>query len=108
MPLNTPWPSCSMVDVLPCIGTPARTTAPPNTAPIAWWPRHTPRIGVVSPRRRITPIVTPARSGRDHNALRRGVDDVFHRHRVVAHHLHVRPELAQVLHEVVGERVVVV
>src|SRR5207247_1867082 len=35
MPLKTPRPSCSMVDVLPCIGAPARTTVPPKTAPIA-------------------------------------------------------------------------
>ena len=35
MPLNTPWPSCSTVEVLPCIGVGARTTVPPKTAPIA-------------------------------------------------------------------------
>ena len=26
----------------------ARTTTPPNTSPIAWWPRQTPRIGMRS------------------------------------------------------------
>ncbi len=64
MPLNTPCPLCSIVDVFPCIGTAARTTSPPNTAPIAWWPRQTPRIGVDWPSRRMTLIVTPACSGR--------------------------------------------
>src|SRR5207247_1352109 len=34
-----------MPDSLPCIGTGARTTFPPNTWPIAWWPRQTPNRG---------------------------------------------------------------
>jgi hypothetical protein len=37
-----------MRDTLPCIGAGARVTLPPNAWPIAWWPRQTPRIGVVS------------------------------------------------------------
>src|SRR6476661_982856 len=46
-PAKTPRPSCSMTEVLPCIGTGARTTRPPHTSPSAWRPRHTPRIGTL-------------------------------------------------------------
>ena len=29
----------------------ARTIAPPNASPIAWWPRQTPRIGIAPAKR---------------------------------------------------------
>ena len=47
-PPNTPRPSCSMGEVLPCISVLARTTSPPKAWPIDWWPRQTPRMGMVS------------------------------------------------------------
>src|SRR3977135_1061272 len=112
MPANTPWPSCSIVDVFPCIATPARTTDPPNTAPIAWWPRHTPRIGAPPPpspaptpwgarppaqnRRRLPQVpdhahrharlLRPARTGRDDDAVRLRRDDVFDGKHIAGHH----------------------
>jgi hypothetical protein len=33
------------LEVLPCMTCLARMTLPPNASPMAWWPRHTPRIG---------------------------------------------------------------
>ena len=42
-----PLPSWRMREVLPCMTRSARTTLPPNAWPIAWWPRHTPRIGTL-------------------------------------------------------------
>src|SRR6185503_19575757 len=36
------------------------------------------------------------------------IDDVGHGDRVVPHHPHLGPELAEILHEVIGERIVVV
>ena len=48
-PLNRSVPSCTTCDVFPCITRPARTTFPPYASTIAWWPRQTPRIGIVPP-----------------------------------------------------------
>ena len=48
-------------DVLPCSSSGARTTGAPNTAPIAWWPRHTPNSG--TPARR-TPRRKPSTTRR--------------------------------------------
>ena len=45
-PANTPVPSCTISDVLPCINSGAPTTSAPYTCPMAWWPRHTPNTGV--------------------------------------------------------------
>src|SRR6267142_156574 len=53
-------------------------------------------------------LLRPARPGRDHNAIGPGVHHVFERDGVVPHHLHHGAQLAQVLHEVVGEGIVVV
>ena len=38
-------PVCVIAETLPCIGSGARTTVPPNAWPIAWCPRHTPSSG---------------------------------------------------------------
>ena len=46
--------------------------------------------------------------GRDHDLLRRHRLDLAERHLVVAAHAHVGAQLAEILHEVVGERIVVV
>ena len=114
MPLNTPRPSCSMVDVLPCIGTRRAHDLRRRTR------RRSPgargrRRGSASSRRaaRITSIVMPASSGRPgpgEITIRSGLQrrDLVDRDGVVAHDLHVGAELAEVLHEVVGERIVVV
>ena len=41
----------------------ARTMAPPKAAPIAWWPRHTPRIGMVPAKRWMRGTEMPASRG---------------------------------------------
>ena len=112
-PPKTPRPSCSIIAVLPCTGTGARTTRPPNAAPIAWWPRHTPSTGTASPKRRMTSSVSPASSGRPGPGeittcvgCIAAISSIGHL--VVPPHRDRRPELAQVLHQVVGERVVVI
>src|SRR5204863_5958688 len=53
-------------------------------------------------------ILRTARSRRNDNSIRTGLDDVGERHRIVAHDEHVSAELAQILNEVVGKRIVVV
>src|SRR3954452_6135291 len=59
-------------------------------------------------RHRHARLVRRARSRRYHRAVRRALDQLLDRGHVVAHHLGLRPQLAEVLDEVVGERVVVV
>jgi hypothetical protein len=49
-----------------------------------------------------------ARPGRNHDAPGIQQRHLIHRGLVVAQHFHLRAELAQVLHQVVGERIVVV
>src|SRR5665213_3790766 len=46
MPANRPLPLWRIGLVLPCIRLLARTTWPPKTWPIAWWPRQTPSMGM--------------------------------------------------------------
>ena len=41
----------------------ALTMRAPKAAPIAWWPRQTPRTGALPAKRRIISIDTPACSG---------------------------------------------
>ena len=53
-------------------------------------------------------LVRRARPGRDHDALRRQLANLLDRQLVVARDAHVLTQLAEVLHEVVGEAVVVV
>jgi len=48
---------------LPCISRAARTTLPPSAAPIAWWPRQTPRIGSLPANSLIAATQTPASAG---------------------------------------------
>ena len=87
-----------------CRHTPSRSPDAPGTRRAA---------GVVGPNRRITSMVTPASSGpprprRDHDVARRQPGNLVQRHLVVAPHHRLRTQLAQVLHQVVGERVVVI
>ncbi len=49
-----------------------------------------------------------ARSGRNHDALRLAAGDLLHANAVVSVHFHLAAELAQILRQVVGERIVVV
>ena len=91
----------------------ARTTWPPKASPMAWWPRQTPRIGVLPAMWRISGTRMPglarrARSRRQQNALGLQRLDLFHRQLVVAADLDLGAQLAQVLDKVVGERIVVV
>src|SRR5207247_2582240 len=53
-------------------------------------------------------LLRPAGTGRDHDAIRSCRSDFVHRYGVVAQHAHVGAELAQVLHEVIRERIVVI
>ncbi len=53
-----------MAEVLPCMRVGATTIRPPYTSPMAWWPRHTPRMGISPASSLITVMLTPALSGR--------------------------------------------
>ena len=44
-------PECRIIDVLPCMISPARTTCPPYTWPMHWCPRQTPSTGRPARRR---------------------------------------------------------
>ena len=101
-------------DALPCIGRRARTICPPKAWPMHWWPRQTPRIGIVGP--------SAAHQGHATRRPRCGVQgpgemtmcdrgergDLVDRHRVAAQHLGRPAQLAHVARQVVDERVVVV
>jgi hypothetical protein len=63
MPFSSDVPRCRMGEVLPCISRPARTTLPPNTSPMHWWPRHTPNTGTRVAMCFITAHETPASCG---------------------------------------------
>ncbi len=63
-PRKTPLPSTEMGCTLPCTMSLAPTMFAPNAYPMAWWPRHTPRIGTSPANARITSIMHPASSGR--------------------------------------------
>lgn len=45
------------------MGRTARSTRPPNTSPMHWWPRHTPKIGMRWPKAAITALLIPASLG---------------------------------------------
>ena len=53
-------------------------------------------------------LVRRARPGRDHEAVGCEFGDLLNCDLVVAEHAHVLAQLAEVLHEVVGERIIVV
>ena len=58
-------PSCEIRELFPWRGAGARSTQPPWSAAIAWWPRQTPSSG--TPARSAAAIISrvrPARSGR--------------------------------------------
>src|ERR1019366_8040383 len=94
-------PSCIPGEVLSCIRRPARTTFPPNASPMHCRPRHTPRIGT-SPAISRSSFSEITAWGGMKRANAGDVDDV------VALDRDVGAKFAEVLHEVVGERVVVV
>ena len=87
---------------------------PPNAWASDWWPRQTPSVGTpASGKRRIASTEMPASlgvHGPGETTTRSQVraEQVVDRGGVVAHGLDLRPQLPQVLHEVVGEGVVVV
>ena len=102
-----------MSEVLPCITCGARTTWPPYTWPMHWWPRHTPSTGTRPAKVAITSLDTPASSGvpgpgRDQHGVGLERLELGEGELVVAVHERLGAELAQVLHEVVDEAVVVV
>ena len=106
-------PSWWMRLVLPCTGSRPRTTRAPKAWPIAWCPRHTPRIGTRPASPRIASTEMPAWSGvLGPGEITRWVGaqrlDARHVHGVVAAHLHLGAQLPEVLDQVVGEAVVVV
>ena len=89
-------------------------TSPPNAWAIAWWPRHTPSVGTpASGIRRTSSSVMPASlgvqgPGETTQRSKPQLDQLVDGGPVVAHGRHLRPQLAEVLDEVVGEGVVVV
>src|SRR6266436_1453416 len=102
------WSSdvCSS-DLLLCMMRPARTIAPPKAAPIAWCPRQTPRMGTRPAKRSMSGTETPASRG-VHGPVGAERRHLLQRDGVVAPHVDLGAELAQVLDQVVGEGVVVV
>ena len=91
----------------------ACTTLPPKAWPIAWWPRHTPRIGTRPAKRRITSSETPASfgvQGPGESTMRSGASASISSTDISSLRTTFTScaQLAQVLHQVVGERVVVV
>ena len=91
----------------------ARTTVPPNTWPMHWWPRHTPRMGF-TPAKLLDHGVADARvvgaagPRRDQHRVGIELDDLVQCELVVTVHDRVGAELTEVLHQVEHERVVVV
>ncbi len=78
-----------------------------------WCPRQTPKIGMPSGKRADdvvgqTSFPRRARTGRNQNAFRLEDAYLIEGNLVVATHLQVHTQLAQVLHEVVSERIVVI
>ena len=113
MPAKIVLPSWIIGEVLPCIRRSARTTLPPNASPIHCRPRHTPRIGT-SPaisRSRVSEIPAsvgvhgPGEMTTAAGMKRANTGDIDG---VVALDDDVGAEFAEVLHDVVGERVVVI
>ncbi|MNC71116.1 hypothetical protein D3C75_1220000 [compost metagenome] len=56
-------PVCESWIVLPCMICCARTMSPPKAAPMAWWPRHTPRMGFLPAYAWISGTEMPASAG---------------------------------------------
>ena len=114
LPLNTPSPVCAMASVLPCMS--ALRRAPPCRRRRGRSPggRGTRRgSACVAPKRSITASEMPASVGVHgpgdmQMRSRRQARDLVQRNFVVAGHVHVFAEFAEVLDEVVGEAVVVV
>ena len=64
MSRNRPRPVWITGDVFPCTNRSAGTTLPPNTSPMHWCPRQTPRIGIFPEQRFTTSLLIPAAAGR--------------------------------------------
>ncbi len=106
-------PSCSTVVVLPWTGSWRMTRAAEGLrerlVPEADAERGDPRLGEAAhDLERDAGLVRRARAGRDDDAVGRAFEQLVDAGLVVAHDVELRPELAEVLDEVVGERVVVV
>ena len=113
IPAKDVLPSCSTWLVLPCIRLCARTTLPPKAAPMAWWPRHTPKERHLA--REMADHVDAdagflrrAGAGRDHDTVGCSASIFVDRDLVVAAHVDLCAQFAHVLDQVVGERVVVI
>ncbi len=106
-------PSCSIVVALPCTGGFSRD-APSERLRKRLMTQTHPERGDAglghSPRhlQRDAGLLGRARTRREHAALVGAREQLLDGGPVVAHRVHLGPELAQVLNEVVGERVVVV
>jgi hypothetical protein len=55
-----PFPSALTAEVLPCISRLAAITLPPKAWAIDWWPRQTPRMGILPGKYLIVSRDTPA------------------------------------------------
>ncbi len=88
-------------------------TLPPKTWPMHWCPRQTPKVGICGPKVRMISFDSPASRGEHgpgeiENPLGCQRADLLEGDLVVAMDLQVHLHLPQVLHQVVGERIVVV
>jgi hypothetical protein len=100
-------------EVLPCMSCFACTILPPKASPMLWWPRQTPSIGILPAKAWMSRhrdaglgFGCTARARRRCGRAQRG--DLVDRDLVVADDAHLLAELAEILHEVVGEGIVVV
>ena len=108
-----PRPSWRITLALPWTSLRAGPISPPKASTSAWWPRQTPRVGTRGASRRTISSVAPDSSGRPGPGETTRCDrpqalGLVGVDRVVSPHLHLGPELAEQVREVVGERVVVV
>lgn len=76
-PANSLWPVCLMLLRRPCTGSGARMTAPPAAAASAWWPRHTPRTGVLVQVRRMSRHTPAERCSKGGNWMNATCGDCF-------------------------------
>ena len=108
-----PLPSCSIGDDLPCRSARAWPTSPPKRlddrlVAEADAERRNPRPEPPDHVDRDAGVGRPAGAGGDDDVRRRELLRFVGRDRIVPEHAHLRAELLEEVHEVVGERVVVV
>ena len=101
-------PAWKMRLTLPCIGTGARTTCPPNAWPIAWWPETDAEDRDLAGRsgdqvEADAGLVRRARAGGQHDRLGLARQGISYADLVVAPDLAARADIAQEVEQVEGE-----